>query len=91
MSLKNQLKFFRKTLNLTQQDMALKLNITQACYNRYEKGIREPNIDIIKKLCVIFGCTADELLEIDTPGERAKVNINNSFNNSNNINVKIKK
>ncbi len=91
MSLKNQLKFYRKVAGMTQQQIANTLCISQRTYAHYETGKHEPGIDIIKKLCVIFNCTADELLEIDTPGERAKVNINNSFNNSNNINVKIKK
>lgn len=85
----NQLKFYRKTNKLTQYDMAQKLNITQACYNRYEKGIREPDIETLKRLCIIFECTADELLEIDTPLERKKVIINHSFNNSKDISLKI--
>ena len=85
----NQIKFYRKTNNLTQNEIAQKLNISQACYNRYEKGIREPDVETIKRLCCIFDCTADELLEIDTPAERKKVMINNSFNNSKNINLKL--
>jgi len=74
----------------TQQDLALILNISQACYNRYEQGKREPSIETLRRLCVLFNISADELLEIETASERAKVQINNSFNNSNNINVKIK-
>ena len=54
------------------------LNISQPCYNRYEKGIREPDLETLKKLCIIFDCTADELLEIDTPQDRKKVVINYS-------------
>lgn len=88
---KNQLKFYRQSLGLTQQQVANQLNITQTCYNYYEKGKREPSFEILKKLCVLFNCTTDELLEIDTPGERAKVNISNSFNNSKNFKVNIKK
>ena len=86
---KNQLKYFRKSIGLTQQKIADSLCITQRTYAHYETGKHEPSIEIIKKLCVLFNCTADELLEIDTPGERAKVQINNSLN-GNNINVKIK-
>lgn len=84
-----QLKFFRNSLGLRQDDMALKLNITRQAYCHYETGRREPNIDLIKKLCVIFECTADELLEIETPTQRKKIQINNSFNYSKNINVKL--
>ena len=84
-----QLKFFRNSLNLTQQQIADKLCISQRTYAHYEVGDREPNIDTIKKLCIIFDCTADELLELETPTQRKKVQINNSFNNSRNINVKL--
>ena len=90
MSLKNQFKYYRNQNHLKQEEVAHKIGVTRQCYAHYEQGIREPSIDIIRKLCVVFNCTSDELLEIDTPNERAKVQINNSFNNSNNINVKIK-
>lgn len=89
MSIKNQLKFYRSQNKLKQEEVAQKIGVTRQCYAHYEQGIREPGLEILKKLCVLFNCTADELLEIDTPGERAKVQINNSFN-GNNINVKIK-
>ncbi|MBE7076817.1 MAG: helix-turn-helix transcriptional regulator [Clostridiales bacterium] len=90
MSLKNQFKYYRNQSKLKQEEVALRIGVTRQCYAHYEQGVREPSIDIIRKLCILFNCTADELLEIDTPSERAKVQINNSFNNSSNINVKIK-
>lgn len=86
----NQLKYYRKLFGLSQQKVANKLCITQKAYSNYENGLREPNLEMLRKLCILFNCTADELLEIETPSERAKVQINNSFNNSNNINLKIK-
>ena len=84
-----QLKFFRNSLNFTQKEVADLLCVSQCTYAHYENGSREPNIETIKKLCIIFDCTADELLEIDTPTQRKKVQINNSFNNSKNINVRL--
>ena len=65
----------------TQQDLALILNISQACYNRYEQGKREPSIETLRRLCVLFNISADELLEIETKEDRKKVVINHSFNN----------
>lgn len=91
MSLKNQLKFYRTQHQLKQEEVAQRIGTTRQCYAHYEQGIREPSVETLKKLCVLFNCTADELLEIDTPGERAKIQISNSFNNSNNIKVDIKK
>ena len=85
----DQIKFYRKSLGFTQQEVAERLNISRQGYLYYEKGTREPNVETIKKLCLIFDCTADELLEIETPAQRKKVTITHSFNNSRNINVKL--
>ena len=84
-----QLKFFRKAIGYSQDKISVLLGITQQAYAHYENGTREPNLDTIKKLCIIFDCTADELLELETPTQRKKVQINNSFNNSKNINLKL--
>ena len=86
---KNQLKFCRKTIGLTQSELAKQLGISRQAYQHYEIGDREPTLETLKRLCVIFDCTSDELLEIDTTTARSKVLINNSFNNSNNINLKL--
>ncbi len=40
----NRIKQVRKLLRLTQNDLAEKLNVTQATYNRYENEVNEPNI-----------------------------------------------
>ena len=85
----NQIKFFRKSLGLNQTELAQKLSLTQEAISKYEKNLREPDIETLKRLCIIFDCTADELLEIDTPLERKKVVINHSFNNSKDISLKI--
>ena len=85
----NQLKFYRKSLGLTQKQIAEKLGLTEQAYQHYEYGDREPTLETLKRLCVIFDCTSDELLEIDTTSARSKVLINHSFNNSKNINLKL--
>ena len=84
-----QIKKFRKAIGYSQEYMAKLLNMSRQGYGHYEIGDAEPNVEIIKKLCIIFDCTADELLEIETIAERKKVTINNSFNNSKNINLKL--
>lgn len=91
MSIAEQIKSLRTKHNLTQNELAKKIGVTRQAYANYEQGTREPSMDIIKKLCVLFDCTSDELLEIDTPSDRNKVHINNSFNHSKNIKVNIKK
>lgn len=81
----------RERIKMSQTQLAQILGLTQEAISKYENNVREPNIDTLRKICVLFNITADELLEMDTPGERAKVQINNSFNNSKNIKVNIKK
>lgn len=89
MSLKNQFKYYRKQNNLKQDEVAHKIGVTRQCYAHYEQGIREPSIETLRRLCVLFNISADELLEIETKEDRKKVVINHSFNNSKNINFKI--
>lgn len=86
---KNQLKYYRNIHKLSQEELAEKIGISRQAYSNYEQGIREPNLDILRRLCIIFDCTADKLLEIETVAERKKIQINNSFNGSKNINVKL--
>ena len=68
--------------NFTQIQMAKKLDMSRTGYASWEQGLSEPSSSDLKKLCVIFNISADELLEIETAEERKKVIINNSFNNN---------
>lgn len=81
---------YRKSCGYSQDEIAKYLHITRQAYSLYETGKCEPNIDTLRRLCILFDCTADELLEIDTPLARKSVQISDSFNNSTNISVKIK-
>lgn len=56
------LKTARKEVNLTQKQVATMLNVVESCYANWEQGRTEPNIDMLRKLCVIFGITLDELI-----------------------------
>lgn len=69
MNIKNKfaerLKELRENKNISQTSLAKELNISDACINRWEKGIRTPNIDSIILLCNYFGCTADYLIGLE--------------------------
>lgn len=83
------LRELRILANLTQKDLAKKLNITERSLSHYENGTREINTELIKQICIYFDISADELLEIETEEQRKKIDINNSFNNnSGKINIK---
>lgn len=76
------LKQIRKNKGISQAQLAKLLFTERYVVSNWEQGRSEPNLEMTKKLCVIFGISADELLEIETDQERKKVVINNSFNNN---------
>lgn len=58
----------RKEKGMTQNDLAEKLGLTSQAICNYEKGIREPNLDTLKKLATALEVTVDELLREDDKG-----------------------
>ena len=61
-NLKDNLKELRKEHKYSQYEMAKILNISQSDYNHYEKGRREPNIDMLIKIATLFDISLDELI-----------------------------
>lgn len=56
------LKFLRKKLNFTQEELAEKLNVKANTISNYEKGVSQPDIATISTLMEIFDISSDELL-----------------------------
>ncbi len=52
----------RKSKNLTQKELAEKLNVTDKAVSKWERGLSYPDITLISKLAQIFEITTDELL-----------------------------
>lgn len=52
-------------MNMTQQDLAQKLEMSPTTIGKYETGVNEPNIDTLKKLSQIFGVSIDSLVGND--------------------------
>ncbi len=65
MEFRSQLKEIRKARGMTQKDVYLRLQVSPNCYASWEQGRTEPDIASIKKLCEIFGVSADYLLGIE--------------------------
>ncbi len=80
--IKRKIAELRKEYGLSQKQLAEKLNMSRTGLASWEQGLAEPSIEALKKICVVFNISADELLEIETAEERKKVVINNSFNNN---------
>ncbi len=58
------LKLLREARGLNQQGLAAELNVSQAMISKYELGISEPDISMIRKIAEYFGVSSDYLLEI---------------------------
>ena len=69
----DKIKSFRKRLNLTQEEMSIKLSIPRSTYANYESNKREPSSTIINKICTIMDISPFMLIGENTLLE----NINN--------------
>ena len=58
----DRLRALRTQQEMTQADVAKRLGITQASYNRYEKNLFEPDFATLKKLAKLFHVSTDYLL-----------------------------
>lgn len=54
--------FLRDEREISQKDLAAKLNITAATLSRYENNIYEPKVEILRDMCTVLETTADFLL-----------------------------
>lgn len=60
------LKEFRKKYNLTQKQVAEKINVSQQTYNNYETKNYEPTIETLIKLAKLFNVSVDKLIGNET-------------------------
>ena len=49
----------RESSNLTQAQIAGFLNIDQSYISKFEKGERRLSLEVIEKMCNLFGCTLE--------------------------------
>lgn len=57
----------RRNADMTQSELADKLNLTRQAVSRYEKGDSFPDISILVKIAEIFNISIDELIGAGTP------------------------
>ena len=75
------LKKFRKLNNLTQEQLAEKMNLTRQAISNWENDKSQPDVQSIERLSEIFGISVEEMIY----GDAKRVGINE--NNENKINV----
>ena len=52
----------RKRLDLTQEELAEKLNISQKSISKYETGARKPSFETLTEMAKLFNVSTDYLL-----------------------------
>lgn len=56
------LKELRIKANMTQVELAQKLNVSQSAVSAWEKGDKFPRRDTLQALCKLLNCKVDDLL-----------------------------
>lgn len=59
----DKIKYLRRKKKLTQSQLAKELNVTAQAVSKWEKGLSNPDVEIIIKLSEFFGVTTDYLLK----------------------------
>ncbi|MEG0276460.1 MAG: helix-turn-helix transcriptional regulator [Coprobacillus sp.] len=57
------LRDLREDRDMTQSDIAKMLGVTQTTYSRYESGVLNPPIDVLKELALYYETSIDYLVD----------------------------
>lgn len=68
----------RKSKNLSQEEVAEKLNVTRQTVSKWETNQSTPDFDKIVPLCELFEISTDELLKGEKKQEANEINENNT-------------
>ena len=66
MKIHEKLRELRKVRNLTQLDVAKKIGVSSSAVAMYERGEREPNVEVIRTYAAIFGVDINTLFSLNT-------------------------
>ncbi|QHL86222.1 helix-turn-helix domain-containing protein [Nibribacter ruber] len=81
--LSTNLKYLRKKENLTQVQLAEKLQIKRSLIGAYEEGRAEPKLVTLMKMAQVFNLSVDELINPELP------NLSKSTSSAHNSNVRV--
>lgn len=64
------LKYLRKSLRFTQQEMAIKIGVNRPVIGAYEEGRSKPKLETLQQICRLFDISMDDLLYKDLEHNR---------------------
>lgn len=69
MSLADNIKKLREDKGLMQKEVAAEIGLKPAHYNKIEKALVEPSVEVLDKLAAFYGTTIDDIVHLkkDTP------------------------
>ena len=81
LSLGEKIKYLREKNNITQKEMAAKLEIATSTYYNYENNNREPNMRTLERIADIFGVSLVDILNINpsSPEDLDEMRSNNLY------------
>lgn len=60
------LRELRQSKNLTQTQVAKRLNLSKTTISGYENNIKTPSLDVLSKLSVFYGVSSDYILGLES-------------------------
>ncbi len=66
------LRYLRQRRMLTQQELADQAGTTESTVNRLENGLQQPRISTVRKLAIVLGVDAEELIVWPNEAETGK-------------------
>lgn len=64
--------FLRKEKNMTQNDLAEKMNVTDKAVSKWERNLSCPDVNSIPKLAETLGVSVENLLNVQSKPENSK-------------------
>lgn len=59
------LRELRESKNMTQAQVARRLNLSKTTISGYENNIKTPSLDVLVKLSILYGVSADYILGLE--------------------------
>ena len=77
----------RKEKNMTQNDLAEKMNVTDKAVSKWERDLSFPDVNSLPKLAEIFNVSIDELMQVK---EEMRENTDDNHKGSEIVNIALK-